>query len=254
MTADREFADKTVLVTGAAGPGLGQACARHFARSAASVFVSDRSERRAKETAEGIQADHPEARVEAVTLDVSSRDSVAAAVEQVGVVDVLVNNAAIAEKGLLAEVDPDSWDRVVAVNLTGPFLLMRSLLPGMYERGSGSIVNISSVEAWMVGNDERIGSYVAAKAGLLGLTRVAAAESGRYGVRVNAVAPGLMESKGIEDLGGTEWLSWIKSQTPLGRGADTAEVAEAVGFLASDRASFITGEVINVSGGFYFHA
>jgi 3-oxoacyl-[acyl-carrier protein] reductase len=253
MTIDGEFSGKQVLVTGAAGPGLGRACAVLFARGGAHVLLTDRSARRVTETTDQIRSEVSGSDVTPMTMDVSDPGSIESALAESGPVDVLVNNAAIAEKAPLTETDPDSWNRVLSVNLTGPFLLMRALLPGMYSRGSGCVVNIASVEAWAP-NDEFIGSYVASKAGLLGLTRAAAAEAGPYGVRVNAVAPGLMENKAVADLHGADRLADFRARTPLRRSGVPEEVARAVGFLASDHASFITGEVIDVSGGFYFHA
>lgn len=258
MTNQRRFEDKTVLVTGSAGPGLGYSAARQFAEEGAVTIISDRSTRRVEETVERLKTEVPGlTKCIGLTLDVSDEDSVNEGVERIvaetGSIDVLVNNAAFAEQAALVDMTLESWNRVLNVGLTGPFLTMKACMPHMYRQKSGSVVNISSIEAW-VAADPNIGSYVAAKSGLLGLTRVGAAEAGPHGVRVNAVAPGLMINKAVEELFDSDMLNDVIKQTPLGRGGSPDEVARAVVYLASDDADFITGDVINVSGGLYFHA
>lgn len=250
------FVGKTVLVTGAAGPGIGSTCASAFAASGASVIVSDRSARRAEVTAERIRAETG-ANVVALTMDVSSEDSVnsgvEAALERAGTIDILVNNAAVVEKAPLVDTTFESWQRVVDVCLTGTFLTTRACLPGMIEKGSGSIINISSVAAWRGPGDGQA-PYSAAKAGVLGLTRAVASEYGKSGVRVNAVAPGFVPNAAMKEMFGDEWVATMAASTPLDRAAAPQDIANAVVFLADERSSFITGEVINVSGGFYYHA
>lgn len=258
MGQQRRFEGKTVLVTGSAGPGLGFSTARRFAEEGAHVVVSDRSERRVKEATEHLRNSVEDlSGVTGITLDVTSEESVqegvARIVAEAGSIDVLVNNAAFAEQAALVDMSLESWQRVLNVGLTGPFLTMRACLPHMYAQGSGSVINVSSIEAWAAA-DPHIGSYVAAKSGLLGLTRVGAAEAGPHGVRVNAVAPGLMLNKAVEELFDKDMLDGIVARTPLGRAGGPDEVAGAILYLASEDAAFVTGDVITVSGGLYYHA
>jgi NAD(P)-dependent dehydrogenase (short-subunit alcohol dehydrogenase family) len=162
-------------------------------------------------------------------------------------VDVLVNNAAINVLAPLSRYETDDWDRVMAVDLDAAFYLIRRALPGMLERGQGSIVNITSVAAFL-GNVQE-GPYAAAKAGLHALTRSVAVEGGPRGVRCNAVATGIIESRFVQRY--AEAMEPEKQRTPLRRFGRPEEVAELVAFLVSERSAFITGEVINISGGWY---
>lgn len=248
-----EFEGKTALITGAAGPSLGNACARLFAAAGAHVVITDRSARRLDLAAEALAPRAPGG-VTSLVLDVSDeesvRDGIADVVAAQGRIDVLVNNAAFAEQSPLVNTTTESWKRVIDVALHGPFFLMRETLPIMYRQGGGAIVNIASVDAWGPAHTN-IGSYVAAKAGLIALSRVGAAEGGPHGVRVNTVAPGLMVNKVSASLHEPGELDAITANTPLRRGGDPLEVAQAVYFLASDAASFITGDVIAASGGLY---
>lgn len=258
MAQQRRFEGKTVLVTGSAGPGLGFSAVRLFAAEGAHVVVSDRSARRVEETVDRLRAEDGDlAGVTGITLDVTSEESVQTGVAQIvgetGSIDILVNNAAFAEQVSLVDMSLESWQRVLNVGLTGPFLLMRACLPHMYAQRGGSVVNVASVEAWAAA-DPHLGSYVAAKSGLLGLTRAGAAEAGPHGVRVNAVAPGLMLNKAVEDLFDKDTLADIVARTPLGRAGGPDEVARAILYLASEDAAFVTGDVITVSGGLYYHA
>jgi 3-oxoacyl-[acyl-carrier protein] reductase len=252
----RRFDGKVALVTGSGGPGIGSACARAFAEQGAAVVVSDRSARRASEVGEMLRTE-TDAQVVDLHMDVAEEESVATAithvVERLGGVDILVNNAGMSEISKVIETTLDSWNRVIAVCLTGPFLTMRHCIPQMVEAGGGAVVNIASVQAW-IGTDDGLASYSAAKAGLLALTRTTAAEVGRYGVRVNAVAPGLIYNEGIREQFGDAFVDGITAQTPLGRMGRPDDMAAAVLYLASDDSSFVTGEVHCVSGGFYYHA
>jgi 3-oxoacyl-[acyl-carrier protein] reductase len=249
-----EFNGRVVLITGAAGPSLGNACAQLFAAAGAHVVITDRSQRRLDLAAEALAPAAPNG-VTSLVLDVADEVSIKAGITEVinaqGRLDVLVNNAAFTEQSPLVDTTTESWRRVLDVALNGPFLLMRETLPHMYRQGSGSIVNIASVDAWGPAHTN-IGSYVAAKAGLIGLGRVGAAEGGPHGVRVNTVAPGLMVNKASTELHEGSALDAVRQATALRRGGDPLEVAQAVYFLASDAASFITGEVLAASGGLYF--
>jgi NAD(P)-dependent dehydrogenase (short-subunit alcohol dehydrogenase family) len=254
---------KVAVVTGG-GRGIGRAIARRFAAEGAAVLIASRTEAELRKAAGEIEEAHGKAAW--VTGDVSREDDcariVAAAEDRLGAVNVLVNNAGdYGPVKPVEEISPEEWDRVIAVHLRGAFLLTRLVLPGMYQRHSGAIVNISSLSAkaafsW--------GSpYAAAKAGMLGLTRITAAEAARRGVRVNAICPGpVTETKMSKDLGNAlatrlkidpeiqlrQFLEGILQ----GRGQTADEVAAAAAFLVSDQASAITGQSLNVDGGAAF--
>jgi NAD(P)-dependent dehydrogenase (short-subunit alcohol dehydrogenase family) len=245
-----ELAGRVALVTGGAGAGIGSATARRLAEEGAAVVVVDDHERRTREVAEAL-AKETGARVLGCVGDIADRarmDAVLAEVEEaLGPVDVLVNNAAINVLAPLSRYETDDWDRVMAVDLDAAFYLIRRARPGMLERGQGSIVNITSVAAFL-GNVQE-GPYAAAKAGLHALTRSVAVEGGPRGVRCNAVATGIIESRFVQRY--AEAMEPEKQRTPLRRFGRPEEVAELVAFLVSERSAFITGEVINISGGWY---
>jgi len=245
-----ELEGQVALVTGAAGDGIGKATAKKLLQLGAKVAVTDSHERRTKETAEAFAAEFGP-RAAGFVLDVGSRAQIAEACDAVertlGPVDILVNNAALNVLAPVSQYAQEDWDRVLEADLTGCFVLIRRLLPGMMQRRRGAIVNVSSVAAF-IGN-AREGPYAAAKAALHSLTRSVAVEGGPCGVRANAVAPGIIESKFVrKDPARYEAFG---QQAPLRRIGRAEEVAEAIAFLVSERASYITGEVLNVSGGFY---
>src|SRR5579864_5683083 len=258
------LAGKVAVVTGG-GRGIGRAIARRFAAEGAAVLVTARTESEIRAVVAEIAAQG--GRAASVVADVARESDcariIAAAEQQLGPIGILVNNAGgYGPVKPVEEIALDEWDRVIATHLRAAFLLMRLVLPGMYARGSGAVVNISSLSAksafaW--------GSpYAAAKAGMLGLTRVAAAEAARRGVRVNAICPGpVTETKMSKDLGNVlavrlnvspeiqlrQFLEGILQ----GRGQTANEVAAAAAFLASDQASAITGQSLNVDGGAAFY-
>lgn len=256
--------DKVAVVTGG-GRGIGRAIARRFAAEGAAVLVASRTEAELRKVAEEIGRAGGKAAW--IRADVAREEDCAriikTAAEQLGPVSLLVNNAGdYGPVKPVEEISPEEWDRVIAVHLRGAFLLTRLVLRGMYERRSGAIVNISSLSAksafsW--------GSpYAAAKAGMLGLTRVTAAEAARRGVRVNAICPGpVTETKMSKDLGETLAARLkIDPDTQLrqflegilqGRGQTADEVAAAAVFLASDQSSAITAQSLNVDGGAAFY-
>jgi 3-oxoacyl-[acyl-carrier protein] reductase len=245
--------DRVAIVTAAAGGGIGKATAIRLAEESAIVIVTDIHERRTKETVQELSSRFP-GRIDGFTLDVSSRDDIELVVGRVlsarGRVDILVNNAGINVLGAVDEVSLEDWTRILEVNLTGAFHLIRAVLPAMRKQRSGAIVNVSSVAAWTVlgGSDA---PYAAAKAGLLALTRAVAAEAGPEGVRCNAVAPGIVLTKWVEKHLGA--VSRLAERTPLRRLGKPEDIAAAIAFLASEDASFITGEVVTISGGLYMH-
>ena len=243
---------RVALVTGAAGAGIGRATARRLLVDGAAVAVTDSHEQRTAEVTAMLAAElGPGATVLGLPLDVADRDATDQVLEEVrgrlGPIDVLVNNAAL---NVLAEahaMDPADWDRTLAVDLSGPWYLIRGVMPGMVALGRGAIVNVTSVAAYL--GSGREGPYAAAKAALQSLTRTIAAEGGPHGIRCNAVAPGIVRSKFVETH--LERLGPALERAPLRRIGEPDEVAAVIAFLVSDEASYITGETITVSGGWY---
>ena len=240
---------RTALVTGGAG-GIGAATCRRLAAEGAAVAVTDLSLDAAGEVAAEIGG-------RAYELDVRSTDSIRAAVEDaesdLAPLDVLVNNAGYDEFGWFVHTEPDMWDRVLAVNLRGVIAVTHAVLPGMQERRGGRIVNVAS-EAGRLGSPGS-GVYSAAKAGVIGLTKAVAQEAARYGVTCNAVAPGPIETpllmaapEALGDLG-KRLVEGMIGKTALRRIGQPDEVAAAIAFLASDDASYVTGQALGVSGG-----
>jgi 2-hydroxycyclohexanecarboxyl-CoA dehydrogenase len=243
------LADRTALVTGGAS-GIGAATCRRLAAEGARVAVTDVN-------VDGARAIADEVEGAAFELDVRSTDSVRAALEaterELGPVDVLVNNAGYDEWGWFTDTDEALWQRVLAVNLVGVIACTHAVLPGMQERRRGRIVNVSS-EAGRVGSS---GSavYSAAKGGVLGFTKAIAIENGRFGITANAVAPGPIETPllmaapaALGDIG-KRLVDTMISSTNLRRLGHPDEVAAAITFLASDDASYVTGQSLGVSGG-----
>ena len=255
---------KVAVVTGG-GRGIGRAIAKRFATEGAAVLIASRTEAELR----GVVREIEQARGKAVCVTAAvSREAdcahiVAAVQERLGPIDILVNNAGdYGPVKPVEEILPEEWDRVIAVHLRGAFLLTRLVLPGMYQRQSGAIVNISSLSAKVAFSWGA--PYAAAKAGMLGLTRVTAAEAARRGVRVNAICPGpVTETKMSKDLG-NELAARLKVSPEIqlkqflegilqGRGQTADEIAAAAAFLASDQAGAITGQSLNVDGGAAFY-
>jgi NAD(P)-dependent dehydrogenase (short-subunit alcohol dehydrogenase family) len=249
----KDFENKVALVTGGAGDGIGSHAVRRIAREGGSVAVVDIHEKRCRLVAARI-AEETGARVLAFPGDIADRERMKAVVAEIegslGPIDVLVNNAAENVLAPIREFTMKDWDRVLDVDLTAAFHLVRLLLPGMIERRRGAIVNISSIAGWLGdANEGREAPYASAKAALFSLTRSIAFEGGPYGVRCNAIAPGLIWTKFV-----ARYQDQFKTEierTPLRRFGQPEEVAELVAFLGSDRSAFITGEAINISGGWY---
>jgi 2-hydroxycyclohexanecarboxyl-CoA dehydrogenase len=232
------------LITGGAG-GIGAATARRLAAEGAEVTIGDLDLEAAREVAAEISAD-------AVELDVTDLDSAKAAVESTGTLDILINNAGTDEFGFFTQTTPEQWDKVLAVNLHGVLHCTYAALPGMQEAGYGRIVNIAS-EAGRVGS-KGSAVYSAAKGGVIAFTKVMAREGARFGINVNGIAPGpietplLMQATEFGEIG-RKIIENMKAGTQLRRMGKPDEVAAAIAFLASDDASYVTGEILGVSGG-----
>jgi 3-oxoacyl-[acyl-carrier protein] reductase len=230
---------KRALVTGASR-GIGRAIAEELARAGADVVLGYRSGAgEAEEVAGAIGG-------RAVQADVSDPDEAKRLVEAAGDLDVLVNNAGITRDGLLARMPDEDWRDVLETNLSGAFYTCRAAARGMMRRRAGSIVNVSSIVG-VHGNPGQT-NYSAAKAGIIGFTKALARELGSRGVRANVVAPGYVATR-LTDVLPDELKQAMLANTPLGRLGSPEDVAGAVRFLASDEASFITGEVVLVDGG-----
>lgn len=240
---------RSALVTGASR-GIGRAIAAALAREGWPVCVNYLQRRDAAEALVSELRARGHAAM-AFQADVADREAVAAmvqaAAEALGPVELLVNNAGVSQYGLFQDVDDDLWNRVLAVNLTGPRNAVRAVLPHMLDAKRGCVVNISSM--WGLRGASCETAYAAAKAGLIGLTRSLALELAPSGIRVNCVAPGCVETDMVRRLG-EETRAMLVEETPLGRLGTPEDIAEAVAFLASDRASFITGQVLTADGGF----
>jgi 3-oxoacyl-[acyl-carrier protein] reductase len=230
---------KLALVTGASR-GIGRAIAEELARAGAQVVVGYRSgQAEAEELANAIGG-------RAVQADVSSAEDARRLVEEAGDIDVLVNNAGLTRDGLLARMSDDDWRTVIDTNLSSVFYTCRAVTRPMMKKRGGSIVNISSVVG-VHGNWGQT-NYAASKAGIIGFTKSIARELGSRNVRANVVAPGYVKTA-LTDVLPEEATAAMIENTPLGRVAEPHEIAGAVRFLASDAASFITGEVLLVDGG-----
>ena len=234
---------KVAIITGA-GRGIGKEAARLFAKEGARVIACDVMEEWVKGLGEEVKG------IEGYKLDVTDRGMIGEVVKDVyeryGKIDVLVNNAGITRDALFVKMKEEDWDRVIEVNLKGAFNMTQVVVPYMVKGGGGSIINTSSV----VGIYGNIGqtNYAASKAGLIGMTKVWAKELGRYGIRVNAVAPGFIKTPMTEKLP-EKVVNIVLDRTPLRRMGEPIEVAYVYLFLASDESSFITGQVIGVDGG-----
>lgn len=245
--------NKVALITGAA-TGIGRETARAFARKGADIVIADLKDEELKETEKLIKEEG--VKVLSVKADISKEDDVRnmikKAVEKFGRLDIACNNAGISgESAVTGEYSTEGWDKVLNVNLRGQFMCMKYEIEAMLENGSGSIVNISSILGH-VGFAEAP-AYVASKHGLLGLTKTAAIEYASQGIRINAVCPGFIETPMLEEAGITteeETKQYIISLHPAGRLGKPREVADAIVWLASDEASFVTGHPLLVDGGY----
>lgn len=246
--------NKVILITGA-GSGIGRETAISFAKNGARVVVTDVDEKGGKETVGEIVkflAENPDCKGDAffTKLDTSNREQTKQVAKEVidryGEIDVLVNNAGIIQDALVTKMTEEQWDKVIDVDLKGPFQMVQAVVDNMIEHKIGEIINVSSVVG-VYGNVGQV-NYAAAKAGLIGLTKTLAKELGKKGIRVNAVAPGFIQTHMTASLP-EKILDAMKEKTPLKRLGLPADVAYAIMFLASDEANFINGIVLPVDGG-----
>lgn len=246
MTEDGLLAGRTAILTGGAG-GLGQAMARRFAAEGAQVVVADLDADAAKELAASLPNN-----AFAVPTDITSAADVEALVqrtlEETGTIDVFVNNAGITRDASIRKMTLDEWDAVHNVHLRAAFIAIKAVAEPMRARGSGSIVNLSSISG-KVGNFGQA-NYSSAKAGMVGLTKVAAKELAKHGIRVNAIQPGLIQTAMTGELTQEIWDRKL-AEIPMARAGEPDEVANAGLFLASEMSSYLTGTVLEVTGGRY---
>ena len=247
-TSHNLLADRVVLVTAAAGTGIGFATARRCAEEGATVAISDRHERRLVEAAERlaeITGAPPLAVPCDVTVEEQVRHMVDTVVERHGRLDVLVNNAGLGGTANVVDMTDEQWSTVLDVTLTGTFRCTRAALKHMMARGQGAIINNASVIGWRA--QEGQAHYAAAKAGVMALTRCSALEAAKAGVRINAVAPSIAMHPHLAKVTTDELLSSLAAGEAFGRAAEPWEVANVIVFLASDYASYLVGEVVSVS-------
>ena len=229
-----------IVITGGSR-GIGAAVVRRFAENGDRVwFLYEKNQ----EAAEAVAR---ETGAQAIRCDVADEDQVASAFAQIPQVDVLINNAGIADYDPINWVEPARFRRIMDVNVTGAYLCIRAALPSMLQRQQGAIVNTSSM--WGLVGASCEAAYSASKAAVIGLTKALAKELGPSGIRVNAVAPGVIVTDMVNNVS-PETLEELRQDTPLEKLGAPENVADAIFYLASDQAAFITGEVLNVSGGF----
>jgi NAD(P)-dependent dehydrogenase (short-subunit alcohol dehydrogenase family) len=238
----RDLKGQRALVTGGTS-GIGRATAEALAREGARVLISGRSETRGAEVIGAIKAAGGEA--EFVRADLESANEVRALAERAAEVDILVNNAGVFPAGATHELSEAAFDETFAVNVKAPFLLTAAIAPKMVARGGGTIINVTTMAAEF--GVPGLSAYGASKAAVALLTKAWAAEYGPKGVRVNGVSPGPTTTPGTDAMG--EGFAAIVSTIPLGRAADAEEIAEAIVFLASGKASYVNGAILHVDGG-----
>ncbi len=238
---------KSVVITAAAGSGIGFATAKRCAEEGARVLLSDLHERRLNEAVETLREEGHDA--SGKLCDVTDEEQVQSLVnygkEQFGTIDVMVNNAGLGGQSDLIEMTDEQWFKVIDVTLNGTMRCTRAALRHMIPNGKGVIVNNASVVGWRA--QEGQSHYAAAKAGVMALTRCSALEAASSGVRINAVSPSFANHPFLEKVSDPELLRTLESQEPFGRGAEPWEVANVIVFLASDLSGYMTGESISVS-------
>lgn len=247
---DLGLKDKVAIVTGSAR-GIGAATARRLAEEGAKVVITDIQQELAQATAAALRADGLSAHC--VIADITKADDVQRLVDETIAtfdgVHILVNNAGAPRDKYLVKMGEEDWDFVINVMLKGAFLASKAVMPHMIKQGWGRVINMSSRAH--LGNTTQA-NYSAAKAGLIGMAKALAIEEGRYNITVNCIAPGFIETEMIQSLPTYETIKerMVKMQ-PIGRVGQPSDIADAIAFIASERAGFITGEVLHVTGGRY---
>ncbi|CAN1568500.1 FabG Dehydrogenases with different specificities (related to short-chain alcohol dehydrogenases) [Sphingomonadaceae bacterium] len=240
---------KTVVVTAAAGTGIGFSAAKRAAEEGATVLISDFHERRLGEAADRIAEETGTPRPATFVCDVTAQDQVdalhAAALAELGRIDVLINNAGLGGEADVVDMTDDQWSRVLDVTLNSVFRMSRAFLPTMYAQKSGVIVNNASVLGWRAQKGQA--HYAAAKAGVMAFTRCSAVEAAEHGVRINAVAPSIAMHAFLAKVTTDDLLAELSAKEAFGRPAEVWEVANVMLFLASDLSSYMTGEIVSVS-------
>lgn len=242
------LAGKNVVITAAAGTGIGYATALRCAQEGANVLVSDIHPRRLGECADKIEREtgkRPPSIVCNVTDEATVQELIDGAVKELGHIDVLVNNAGLGGTADVVDMTDDQWAKVLDVTLTGTFRVTRAALKHMYSRKSGIIVNNASVLGWRAQKGQA--HYAAAKAGVMALTRCAAVEAAEHGVRINGVAPSLAMHPFLHKVTTPELLAELSAKEAYGRPAEVWEIATTIVFLASAYSNYMTGETISVS-------
>ncbi|MEP6173312.1 MAG: SDR family oxidoreductase [Parasphingorhabdus sp.] len=239
---------KTVVVTAAAGTGIGFSAAKRAAEEGATVLMSDFHERRLGEAADRI-AEAVGQRPETCVCDVTNQEHIDhlrdTAIEKLGCVDVLINNAGLGGEVDVIDMADEQWERVLDVTLNSVFRMTRSFLPHMQERKTGAIINNASVLGWRAQKGQA--HYAAAKAGVMAFTRCSAIEAAEFGVRINAVAPSIAMHAFLAKVTTDELLAELSAKEAFGRPAEVWEIANVMMFLASDLSSYMTGEIVSVS-------
>lgn len=240
---------KTVVITAAAGTGIGYAAAKRAVEEGAKVLISDFHERRLGEAADRIADELGCERPATYVCDVTNEDNVQglrdASLAALGKVDVLINNAGLGGEVDVVDMTDDQWSRVFDVTLTSLFRMTRAFLPTMYAAKSGAMVNNASVLGWRAQKGQA--HYAAAKAGVMAFTRCSAIEAAEYGVRINAVSPSLAMHPFLAKVTTQETLDKLVEREAFKRPAEVWEIANVMMFLASDLASYMTGEIVSVS-------
>ena len=238
---------KSVVITAAAGSGIGFATAKRCAEEGARVLLSDLHERRLNEAVETLSGEGHDA--SGMVCDVTDEEQVQSLVdygkEQFGTIDVMVNNAGLGGQSNLVEMTDEQWFKVIDVTLNSAMRCTRAALRHMIPNGKGVIVNNASVVGWRA--QEGQSHYAAAKAGVIALTRCSALEAASSGIRINAVSPSFASHPFLEKVSDPKLLRALESQEPFGRGAEPWEVANVIVFLASDLSGYMTGESVSVS-------
>jgi 3-oxoacyl-[acyl-carrier protein] reductase len=248
--------DQVAIVTAGAGAGIGQAIVRRLATEGAQVVISDAHAKRPLDLAQELRTTYGREFI-GLQVDATNKEQVdrlvQMTVEKYGRVDILVNNAGINKLEPAWEMSAETWDFVMRTNVYSTFYATRAVLAHMVKQQSGKIVSLASVAGWIGSNDGEA-HYCAAKAAVMGYTRAVAAEVGKFGIRVNAIAPGLIYNDFLRRIYPDDMFRSVEKRTPLGRVGQPKDIADLALFLVSDESSFITGEVMCCSGGLYVHA